>query len=96
MTGGRPLTVEEPMALPSGARVLQSVKAPWRDPAGRVLGVVGISRDITERKRSEREVARLAAIVESAADAIIGKSLEGTMRTGTLGRSTCLAIPRPR
>ncbi len=37
----------------------------------------GILRDITERKKAEEAVSRLAAIVESSTDAIVGKTLEG-------------------
>jgi PAS domain S-box-containing protein len=32
--------------------VLLSTKAPWRDADGRVVGVVGVSRDISERRRA--------------------------------------------
>src|SRR5471032_3368953 len=38
---------------------------------------VGIIRDITERKRAEASLSRLAAIVESSEDAIVGKALDG-------------------
>lgn len=34
-------------------RVLLVTKTPWRDEAGRIVGLVTISRDITERKRAE-------------------------------------------
>ncbi|QPV61763.1 PAS domain-containing sensor histidine kinase [Halosimplex litoreum] len=33
-------------------------KAPWRDEHGAVLGVVGVTRDITERKRYENQLER--------------------------------------
>ncbi len=46
--------------------------------AGR-KSVLVLARDTTERRKGEREHARLAAIVESSADAIIGKDLEGTI-----------------
>jgi PAS domain S-box-containing protein len=39
------------------------------------------ARDITDRKRVEAEAARLAAIVESSEDAIIGISLHGVIET---------------
>ena len=46
--------------------------------AGGVLISAAIS-DISERKSAEVELAQLAAIVESSDDAIIGKTLEGTI-----------------
>jgi PAS domain S-box-containing protein len=37
-------------------RVFLTTKGPFRDDSGRVAGLFGISRDITERKRLEEEV----------------------------------------
>ena len=48
-----------------------------RDAAGRPCRMLGCQLDITERKAAEEACLRLAAIVESSEDAIIGKSLEG-------------------
>ncbi len=44
-------------------------------------GVIVILTDITERRRALEEIARLAVIVDSTNDAILGIDLEGTVRS---------------
>ncbi|MGA3285049.1 MAG: PAS domain S-box protein [Verrucomicrobiota bacterium] len=46
-------------------------KVPFRDSQGRICGLVGIGRDITERKQTEEANARLATAVEQAAEVIV-------------------------
>jgi PAS domain S-box-containing protein len=53
---GQPKTVEETIATAHETRVYQTTKTPFRCRAGRVIGIIGVSRDITERKRIEREL----------------------------------------
>ena len=48
------------------ARVFLTLKAPLRDGSNRVVGVLGISRDITERKRIELDLTRATAVAEKA------------------------------
>jgi len=48
-----------------------------RDSNGRAVRVVGAMRDVTQRKRAEEATLRLAAIVASATDAIVGKTTDG-------------------
>jgi PAS domain S-box-containing protein len=66
-------------------RPIDDSAAPIRDSEGEVLGVVLIFRDVTERRRAERERFQLASIVESSDDAIIGKSLDGTITSWNRG-----------
>lgn len=52
---------------------------------GSVRGLVMVFRDLSELMRAEAEAQRLAAIVESSSDAIIGKTLEGVITSWNLG-----------
>src|SRR5262249_11904429 len=53
--------------------------SPIRNAKGEIIGASKVVRDITERRRAEEARARLAAIVDSADDAIVSKTLEGAI-----------------
>jgi diguanylate cyclase (GGDEF)-like protein/PAS domain S-box-containing protein len=59
---GRPLVnMEEKETLPGGTvRWVSTTKMALRDSNGQIVGTFGISRDITERKRAEEQLARQA------------------------------------
>jgi len=64
---------------------LLTTKVPLRDSLGAVSGLLGISQDITERKRAEETRTRLAAIVESSDDAIYSRTLDGVITSWNPG-----------
>jgi len=51
--------------------------SPVRDSAGRIAGASKIARDVSERRRGEATLARLAAIVDYSDDVIVSKTLDG-------------------
>jgi PAS domain S-box-containing protein len=57
---------------------------PWHVD-GQLVGVTGVTIDMTERKRAEQTAARLAAIVESTEDAIVTYSPQGVIETWNAG-----------
>ena len=91
--------VEEVIPSPDGREVVwQSRKVPYRDASGRVVGLLGVSRDITEHKRSEAELRRaheaLQRILDSITDglAVIDRSFHFTYFSETGARM--LGVPR--
>lgn len=57
----------------------------YKNEQGEVMGVFAAARDITEHRRAELARSQLAAIVESSNDAIIGKTLDGTITSWNRG-----------
>ena len=58
MTEERIVSFEEEIHTRHGRRAFLATKGPLRDAAGQVVGVFGISRDITERIRTAQELDR--------------------------------------
>ena len=58
-------------------RWVRNRSTPIRDETGTIRRITGITEDITDIKKAEAELMRLASIVESSDDAIIGKTLDG-------------------
>jgi PAS domain S-box-containing protein len=56
LEAGEPRTYEEFGTAAGVTRLYLATKGPFRDPGGQVLGLLGICRDITDRKRAEEEI----------------------------------------
>jgi len=55
LQSGEPQTLEETATLRGVSRVLLTSRGVYRDAQGRIIGLVGFSRDITELKRLEQQ-----------------------------------------
>ncbi|MET0377332.1 MAG: EAL domain-containing protein [Rhizorhabdus sp.] len=77
---GQAVTADEVIPIRGEARLFQTVKVPWV-VEGEICGVIGVSRDITDRKAVEDSVreseALYRSILEASADCIVVISIEG-------------------
>jgi PAS domain S-box-containing protein len=77
-----PFNLEERIIRSDGSvRILQSQGRVRVNDRGEATHLIGCCQDITERKRAEAERYRLAELVESSQDAIIGLSTDGVIET---------------
>jgi PAS domain S-box-containing protein len=65
MASGEIRTLEEGTRVGNAARTFLTTKGPYRDDRGRILGIIGIAHDITERKAAEDERARLLSLEQA-------------------------------
>ncbi len=80
-TGVPLINREEQMILGSGdGGCLLSTKVPVCDQKGKTIGLVGISRDITNRKQAELELVRLRLGIERSSDAVFVTDKEGVIQ----------------
>jgi diguanylate cyclase (GGDEF)-like protein/PAS domain S-box-containing protein len=63
IAAGGPLKRQKSVVVPSDGRhaIMETIKTPVLDAGGELVGVLGIARDMTERIRAERELARMMA-----------------------------------
>jgi PAS domain S-box-containing protein len=56
---------------------MESLVKALRDPSGKIIGICGASRDITERKKTEMQIEKMAEIVDIAPNSITVHDTEG-------------------
>jgi sigma-B regulation protein RsbU (phosphoserine phosphatase) len=76
LTGAASILDQEKSNFGAGGQTRWSLttKVPLRDRRGRIIGLVGISHDITDRKRTEQELQRRSAEME--ADLLMARQLQ--------------------
>ena len=73
MEENKPVRNEEEVTFAEDGHreILETVKTPMYRSDGRLAGVLGIGRDITERKRAEAERIQLISAIEQSSEAIV-------------------------
>src|SRR5215475_153594 len=69
-------------AIPSTFRPLSPR---WRKKGGMIVGASVVARDITEHREVQSTILGLRALVEASDDAIIGKTMDGTILSWNKG-----------
>jgi PAS domain S-box-containing protein len=70
MAAGKTKDIEERYKVAGAERWIHTVKVPYHNEQGEIIGVLGLFEDITERKRVEAQRELLSALVEASPDFI--------------------------
>lgn len=81
MTENRTQTTEETLTTPSGIKTFLATRGPLRDASGQIIGIFGISRDITAAKAArntlEQERGMLKTVIQTIPDLVWLKDPHG-------------------
>ena len=84
ITEGKFFSYEEVIPYRETSRSLLTNKYPWRDATGKILGVIGISRDITLLKESQRQLQENEQLLRLALSSANAGSWDWEIATGKI------------
>ena len=73
MAAGKPMMNEEELIFAGDGHreIMETIKTPMLDSSGNVIGVLGVGRDITQRKQADEKIRLLSATVDQSPVSII-------------------------
>lgn len=94
MASGEVQTYEEEVTMAQGRRTYLSTKGPLRGADGKVSGLFGVARDITDRKQAERELrnagAKMNAIFNALSEGVVVLDLNGVVTEANAAVATMI------
>lgn len=78
--GGEQRHIEFALPTPAGVRHIDARLVPEFDTSGQVTSILAVLRDFTDHVHAEQAIARLAAVVEQAVEAVIITDPQGTIQ----------------
>lgn len=98
LTGGISIKTEEILVSGGRKRIFDAVKFPWRDSNNNIIGLIGISRDYTERvellNKLKEEKARLSALISTLDEAVFEFDESGTYLDIWAADENVLVLPK--
>ncbi|HOI28683.1 MAG TPA: PAS domain S-box protein [Melioribacteraceae bacterium] len=95
---GITVKTEEILVSDGVKRIFDAVKFPWRDSNGNIIGLIGISRDYTERiellNKLKEEKARLSALITTLDEAVFEFDDKGTYLDIWAADENVLVLPK--
>ncbi|MEG3842212.1 PAS domain S-box protein, partial [Microcoleus sp. herbarium14] len=98
IAGGENVNYEEIVPKNGEKRTLLTAKCPWRDSEGNAIGVIGISRDISDRKEIEAALLEnnilFESVIESTGDTIFVKDTQSRYLLVNSTAASIIGLPK--